>query len=651
MVRPPHRLLAVLAATTLVVTVALCWAGWRLLDQQRTIDQQRQREQLENRADAIAAGVRGRLAEAGERLAGWLSDPATPIQPLESAVLVGIDATSVLTVPRNALPYVPVTPRNPGTPDVFSKIEAIEFGASNTNEAADRYRGLTRERDAQVRAGALLRLGRVLRRSKDFSGALVAYRELASSGDVWVEGMPAELAALQGRRATLTAMGDRENAARVTSGLVEQLDRGRWPLTRGLAEFHRDEIGAAPRPDSWRLADALHDTIAEPHSRLPGRGHRVVKTDRGSVLVLWRSSGDRTALLSAFADRFFGAAAPEGLAWRLADAGGETIAGDLSAPLQSVGRLLGNAEYPWTVQTWRLGSQPPGQTGGSRTILLAMMAAMLVFVWGASYFIARAIRREAEVTRLQSDFVAAVSHEFRSPLTIPTGGNWHSSPANRRPKSGRWRTSCRLLPQRNDLAVLWDWSYVPVPEARRATYPVHGSNSIFTADSKSAMLRVTSVNSCASAVAAIRASIAPIRFPALSRRATIVPHASATRASTVNTRPSNRNGNSCRTQSARRCLRVLEGRRSTPYRSSPSVTTLMKTRSSSTSASHATTRGCGLGFTHSETTLVSSRKVTDRLGAGDPFAATLSVPIHATANLPGTPPGYRPAASFVPIPR
>ena len=30
---------------------------------------------------------------------------------------------------------------------------------------------------------------------------------------------------------------------------------------------------------------------------------------------------------------------------------------------------------------------------------------------------ARAIRREAAVARLQSDFVAAVSHEFRSPLT------------------------------------------------------------------------------------------------------------------------------------------------------------------------------------------------------------------------------------------
>src|SRR5262249_24679535 len=34
-----------------------------------------------------------------------------------------------------------------------------------------------------------------------------------------------------------------------------------------------------------------------------------------------------------------------------------------------------------------------------------------------TYFIARAIRRENEVARMQSDFISAVSHEFRSPLT------------------------------------------------------------------------------------------------------------------------------------------------------------------------------------------------------------------------------------------
>ena len=46
-----------------------------------------------------------------------------------------------------------------------------------------------------------------------------------------------------------------------------------------------------------------------------------------------------------------------------------------------------------------------------------MMGATLAFVLAALYFTARALRREAHVARLQSDFVAAVSHEFRSPLT------------------------------------------------------------------------------------------------------------------------------------------------------------------------------------------------------------------------------------------
>jgi signal transduction histidine kinase len=92
------------------------------------------------------------------------------------------------------------------------------------------------------------------------------------------------------------------------------------------------------------------------------------------------------------------------------------ISGHADRPPRSVARIIGNSEYPWTLHTWL---ESPAIEGAriSRVILLAMMGAMLAFVWGASYFMARAIHREAAVARLQSDFVAAVSHEFRSPLT------------------------------------------------------------------------------------------------------------------------------------------------------------------------------------------------------------------------------------------
>ena len=103
--------------------------------------------------------------------------------------------------------------------------------------------------------------------------------------------------------------------------------------------------------------------------------------------MLWRSSGDRAALALRPLRTSFSALRllkilPGG--WPMPD--GEAIAGASAAPLQSAARILGNAEYPWTVHIVEHGLRNLlGHAGNSRTILLAMMMAMLVFLWGASY--------------------------------------------------------------------------------------------------------------------------------------------------------------------------------------------------------------------------------------------------------------------------
>ena len=51
------------------------------------------------------------------------------------------------------------------------------------------------------------------------------------------------------------------------------------------------------------------------------------------------------------------------------------------------------------------------------SLWLSGLAALVLVLGGAGYLVTRAISRELEVARLQSDFVAAVSHEFRTPLT------------------------------------------------------------------------------------------------------------------------------------------------------------------------------------------------------------------------------------------
>jgi signal transduction histidine kinase len=58
-----------------------------------------------------------------------------------------------------------------------------------------------------------------------------------------------------------------------------------------------------------------------------------------------------------------------------------------------------------------------GSVMSASTMALAVALIVALFLWTTVYFTARAMRREARVARLQSDFVSAVSHEFRSPLT------------------------------------------------------------------------------------------------------------------------------------------------------------------------------------------------------------------------------------------
>lgn len=411
----PHSLLAALVTTTTVVTAALCWAGWRLLDQQRAIDEQRARQQLESAADAVAAGVRGKLAEAGERLSGSLASPTSSTPSVDGAVVLTVSPGEVRVAPRGGIPFVPVLPRSSGLVDLFRHIETVEFIGNDVRAAADQYRVLARHRDARVRAGALLRLGRVLRKSGAFNAALAAYQELAGLGAVRIGDLPAEFAGLYGQRATLLAIGDQDGQRRVTAELVHGLD-GRWLITRGVAEFYRDELGAAVRPESWPLAEALARVWEDNGEARPARGLRVFSDDDRSVLVMWRSGATRTVLMASFVDTFFRWPVPGDSAWQLVDPEGRRLAGETAVPTHAVSRIIGDAEYPWTLHLTAAAASPAA-AGGNRRTLVAMMAAMLMFLWGATYFMARAIRREAAVARLQSDFVAAVSHEFRSPLT------------------------------------------------------------------------------------------------------------------------------------------------------------------------------------------------------------------------------------------
>jgi len=81
-------------------------------------------------------------------------------------------------------------------------------------------------------------------------------------------------------------------------------------------------------------------------------------------------------------------------------------------------RAASDSGLPWTLVVTSFDAHAElEELAGRRRLLLAGLALLAVLVGAGVYFIARAFTREMAVAQLQSDFVAAVSHDFRTPLT------------------------------------------------------------------------------------------------------------------------------------------------------------------------------------------------------------------------------------------
>jgi signal transduction histidine kinase len=412
-----RSLYAGLLVTCLVVTAALVWSGWRLVAQQRELDARQVRQDAEAAADALVAAIREALVTQGDKLSARLDTLGNSTRlPADDVVVMrhvhGWHATTTA-----GLPFVPGASAETRANRVFAEAEVAEFTSGLLTVAVQRYRALAHHRDAGVRAGALARLARVQRKRGDTDGALAAATALAALGKQDTDGIPAALAGLDAQRLALMQRGDTAGARRVADEMRQHLDNGAWPLDRGTAEFYRDEVSDAPRPDSWVLAAALADAWdAHGDSSLPARGLDVVTSPSRPVIVAWRASTSAAVWTVAFAEQFLPSVVSDRVQWRLADADDHHVAGETDGPPPgSIERVIGGGSS-WTLRVWPEPGAPVSSSGRERMLVLATGGTVL-FVWAAAALMARALMREARVAQLQSDFVAAVSHEFRSPLT------------------------------------------------------------------------------------------------------------------------------------------------------------------------------------------------------------------------------------------
>jgi hypothetical protein len=181
-----RRLPVLLAAATLIPVSALAWLGVRTLQQDRELDGQRRRERLEVAAARVALEIDRQLQDIEQEL----------------AVGEGVRFRADGIESRADMPilFQPVDTATPGpTPSSLAAAEIDEFQRRDLAGAAVAYRRLARSSESEIRAPALVGLGRVLRASGDYAAARGAYDDLARLGPLVVAGQPAELIARQGR--------------------------------------------------------------------------------------------------------------------------------------------------------------------------------------------------------------------------------------------------------------------------------------------------------------------------------------------------------------------------------------------------------------------------------------------------------------------
>ena len=437
--RTPRRLLVWFVATTIVPAVGLGVLGWRMAGQDRALARQAAQARRDQAAELAAEALQRALAELEGELATAGAAPTPSLAPgKDEAALLVFGADGLRARGGAPLPYYPtMRPVEPADARTFARADELEFTRPNLDEARRLLTDLTSAGLPGARAEAWLRLARIAHKRGDIQQALAAFDQLVSMDDVVVDGWPAGVRGHQGRALVFAAAGRQDDLEREAKQLLADLERGKWVLTRAQYEFSdkqarewlASETPSPQDPERLALADAAEtmwnawQAAGRQEAPLPRR--QTVWTMSRSVLALTHVAGDRLAVLLVgpeFLDRTWRARVRATVGpqfdFALSDAEGRAVLGQPSVPMarQSV-RTQSVTQLPWTLHAIDTTTGTPPTLTAPTRLMLAAVCLMVAVVIASGYVVNRAVSREIKVAQFQSEFVAAVSHEFRTPLT------------------------------------------------------------------------------------------------------------------------------------------------------------------------------------------------------------------------------------------
>jgi signal transduction histidine kinase len=439
---PRRRLLTLFLAIAILLAVTLLWLGWQLARQDRELAAQRLQERREVVADLAVAALQKSLSSLEEQVASLANYPQVEIRRNAAKYSAALPNDSVLVIarrseieayPDNRLPFYPVVAEVSGTSSsLFAEAEALEFGNPDYARAIARLREVARSKDPAIRAAALMRIARIHRKQSQWTEALAAYDEMMTVSGAMVEERPAELVVRQGRLSVFERQKRKDAARQEADALLAVLGQRRWRLTRGVYEFYREEaqrVSGSNSEDTSALAlastvETLYQTWQSANSHA---GRSLFRELGQPLLALWRGSKDGTAALvlgpewlrEQWNSSLKAMLASQGVTIGLTDLEGHTVIGPgVADSARQTVRLASATQLPWNLHAFTTNPDIVLATFQRRQrLLLTGLAVIALLILTGSYLIGRAVMRELALSRLQSDFVSAVSHEFRTPLT------------------------------------------------------------------------------------------------------------------------------------------------------------------------------------------------------------------------------------------
>jgi signal transduction histidine kinase len=208
--------------------------------------------------------------------------------------------------------------------------------------------------------------------------------------------------------------------------------RARHPLFGAV--YVCDRLGRVLYPARWSRDDAevIATLRADISERLWERGGRRHLEARGQVILAAVIPGpagspllvglrrDESALQRDVLEKTLGGAEGKG-ALAVLDGSGRPVFSsqplDRAEPVLTV--PLGEALPAWRVALYQpAGLSPRDMVRRQTTIFMAAFALLLLVIAAGLVATYRLVRRESEIARLKSDFVANVSHDLKTPLAL-----------------------------------------------------------------------------------------------------------------------------------------------------------------------------------------------------------------------------------------